>query len=28
MKRKAGAGASRYLKIPINRPLYSNDIAR
>jgi hypothetical protein len=28
MKRKAGAGASRYLKIPINKLLYSNDIAR
>ena len=27
MKRKADAGASRYLKIPINKPLYSNDIA-
>ena len=23
-----GTGASRYLKIPINKPLYSNDIAR
>jgi hypothetical protein len=28
MKRKAGADVSRYLKIPINKPLYSNDIAR
>jgi hypothetical protein len=27
MKRKIAAGANGYLKIPINKPLYSNDIA-